>query len=336
MKLNLKKTLALFLLISVFIGFSVAQSLAKPVNISRSATDVGKPLQCTGVPVKREIFLEVKEVDGYVDGKTVYKYWTFNGKIPGPFLRVCEGDNVEVRLKSHKDNEILHSVDFHAVTGPGGGASFTKDLEPGQEKSFTFKALKPGVFVYHCATPPVAQHISKGQYGLILVQPTEGLPPVDREFYVMQGELFTKEAAPEKVDFDYDRLVNEHPTYIVFNGAAKALTGKNALKAKVGETIRIYFGVGGPNMISSFHVIGEIFDRVYTLGSLSSPPVKDVQTILVPAGGSAVVDFKLEVPGTFILVDHALSRLEKGLLGHLIVEGPENPKIYKKGIGGNT
>lgn len=325
----------LTIIFSFFCTFILTKQtvIANPSKIIRSATDVGKPLQCTGVPIRRKIFLEVKELEGYVEGKKSYKYWTFNGTVPGPFERVCEGDIVEVQLKSHKDNELLHSVDFHAVTGQGGGSSFTGDLEPGQEKSFTFKALKPGLFVYHCATPPVAQHISKGQYGLILVQPQAGLPKVDREFYIMQGELFTKEVSAEKVEFDYDRMLNEKPSYIVFNGAFNALTGSNALKAKVGETIRIYFGVGGPNMISSFHIIGEIFDRVYNLGSLSSPPLKDVQTVLVPAGGSVVTEIKLEVPGTFAIVDHSLSRMEKGLVGHLEVTGKENPEIYKKGVG---
>jgi len=333
MRLNHKKMLALFLFTLISLQGYLTPGYAKPVKIIRSATKVGAPLQCTGTPITRKIILEAKEVEGYVEGKKVYQYWTFNGKVPAPFLRVCEGDSVEVHFKSHKDNEMLHSVDFHAVTGEGGGASFTANTEPGTEQTFTFKALKPGVFVYHCATPPVAQHISKGQYGLIFVQPREALPTVDREFYVMQGELFTNEVSPGKLEFDYDRLIDERPSYIVFNGAARALTEGHALKANVGETIRIYFGVGGPNSVSSFHIIGEIFDRVYNLGSLSSPPLKDVQTVLVPAGGSAVVDIKLEVPGTFILVDHALSRMEKGLVGHLVVKGPENPTIYRKGVG---
>lgn len=305
--------------------------VAMPAKIIRSAAEVGTPLKCTGVPTKREIVLEAKELDGYIDGKATYRYWTFDGKVPAPFLRVCEGDEVYVRLKNHKDSEMLHSVDFHAVTGSGGGASFTADTEPGKEQSFTFKALNPGVFVYHCATPPVAQHLSKGQYGLLFVQPKEGLPPVDREFYIMQGELFAKEASPGKFEFDYDRMVSEHPSHFVFNGAVRALTGDNALKAKVGETIRIYFGVGGPNEISSFHVIGLIFDRVYNLGSLSSPPLKDVQSVVVPTGGVVVVEVKLKVPGKYTIVDHSLSRAEKGLVGHLVVEGPENPEIYRKG-----
>ena len=176
----------------------------------------------------------------------------------------------------------------------------------------------------------VAQHIANGMYGLILVEPEGGLPAVEREFYVMQGEIYTEQAMGLKGDdtFSLQKLLDEHPEYFVFNGAVGALTKESPLKAKVGETVRIFFGVGGPNFISSFHVIGEIFDRVYDQASLTSPPLTNVQTTLVPPGGATVVEFKLQVPGRFILVDHALSRMERGLAGYLLVEGPDAPDIY--------
>jgi len=176
----------------------------------------------------------------------------------------------------------------------------------------------------------LAQHIANGMYGMILVEPEEGLPKVDREFYVMQGEIYTEQAFGTKghAEESYDKLVSERPEYFIFNGTTEALK-KNPLKAKVGETVRVYFGVGGPNYTSSFHVIGEIFDKVYTMGSLTTDPLKDVQTITTPPGGASVVDFKLEVPGNYILVDHALSRVERGLAGILQVEGPENPTVFK-------
>ena len=222
-----------------------------------------------------------------------------------------------------------HSVDFHAVTGPGGGAVMTQ-TEPGKETMFTAKALNPGLFVYHCASPMVANHISNGMYGLILVEPEDGLPPVDREFYVMQGDIYTTGAFGDqgKQTTDITKLLNEDPEYIVFNGAVGALTAQKPLKANVGETVRIFFGVGGPNLTSSFHVIGEIFDRVYDQASLTSAPLTDVQTTLVPPGGATVVEFHLEVPGRYILVDHALSRLQRGLAGFLLVEGPDNLEIF--------
>ena len=197
----------------------------------------------------------------------------------------------------------------------------------------TFKALKPGVFVYHCATPMVAHHITNGMYGLILVEPEGGLPQVDREFYVMQGELYTVEPFGTQGDqeMDYDKLISERPEYFVFNGSVGALTKTHPLYANVGETVRIYFGVGGPNFTSSFHVIGEIFDRVYTFGSITAPPITNVQTVTVPPGGSTVVDFNIDRGGTYTLVDHALSRAERGLAGYLIVDGPEDDKIMHHG-----
>jgi nitrite reductase (NO-forming) len=203
--------------------------------------------------------------------------------------------------------------------------------DPGVTKGFTFKALNPGLYVYHCAVPVAAQHIANGMYGLILVEPEGGLPPVDHEYYVMQGEIYTNEAFGTKGELteSYDKLMNEMPEYYVFNGAANALQKDNALHAKVGETVRIYFGVGGPNKTSSFHVIGEIFDHVYELASLTNEPLTNVQTITVPPGGASAVDFKVEVPGTYMLVDHALSRAARGLIGQLVVEGEEQPEIFK-------
>jgi nitrite reductase (NO-forming) len=201
---------------------------------------------------------------------------------------------------------------------------------PGEEHAFRFKALNPGLYVYHCAVPPVALHLMAGMYGLILVEPEEGLAPVDREFYVMQGEIYTEEAygTPGLLTESYEKLLNERPEYFVFNGHVGALTDHFPLKANVGETVRIFFGVGGPNFTSSFHVIGEIFDRVYQAASITSPPLTDVQTVTVPAGGAAMVEFKCEVPGRYVLVDHALSRAERGLAGYLIVEGEEQPDIF--------
>jgi nitrite reductase (NO-forming) len=224
---------------------------------------------------------------------------------------------------------MMHNVDFHAVNGPGGGAGATSS-NPGEEHAFTFKALNPGLYVYHCAVTPVAMHISSGMYGLILVEPEGGLTPVDREFYVMQGEIYTEEAlgTPGLLTPSYDKLIAETPEYFVFNGHVGALTDHYPLKAKVGETVRIFFGVGGPNFTSSFHVIGEIFDRAYQLGSVTSPPIENVQSISVPPGSANIVEFKLEVPGRYVLVDHALSRAERGLAGYLIVEGEPNKDVF--------
>jgi nitrite reductase (NO-forming) len=298
-------------------------------DIVRDPTDLPPPLAKRG-PEHVRVDLTTVEVTGQLDDGTSYHYWTFDGKVPGPFVRVRVGDTVEVHMKNADDSAMMHNVDFHAVTGPGGGGVATQ-AAPGEEKGFIFKPLNPGIYVYHCATPPVAQHISAGMYGLILVEPEGGLPKVDREFYVMQGELYTEEAFGTQGELteSYDKLIAERPEYFVFNGAVGALTNQKPLTAKVGETVRIYFGVGGPNVTSSFHVIGEVFDKVYPFGAMTSEPLTNVQTVTVPPGGAVAADFKLEVPGKFILVDHALSRLEKGLVGILKVEGPENPQVFK-------
>lgn len=280
-------------------------------------------------PQTVQVNLETIEKEAKLDERASFRFWTFNGTVPGPFVRVRVGDTVEVTLKNHEDSSMMHNVDFHACTGPGGGAELTS-CAPGEQKSFKFKALNPGLYVYHCAVPPVAMHIANGMYGLILVEPEDGLPPVDREFYVTQGEIYTTEPFGSEglLTEDYEKLLNERPEYFVLNGHVGALTEHYPLKGKVGETVRIFFGVGGPNYTSSFHVIGEIFDRVYANGALTSAPQTDVQTVQVPAGGAVMVEFKLEVPGRFVLVDHSLSRVERGLAGFLIVEGEENPDIF--------
>jgi len=305
------------------------------VDITRDPTDIPAPIGDRGPELVR-VDLETIELAGQLADGTTYTYWTFNGKVPGPMIRVRVGDTVELHLKNSPDSIMSHSIDLHAVTGPGGGAVATQ-TQPGGETMFTFQALKPGLFVYHCATPMVPQHISNGMYGMILVEPEGGLPPVDREFYVMQGELYTAQpfGTTGALTEDTNKLLDESPEYFVFNGASLALASDaHALRANVGETVRIFFGVGGPNFTSSFHVIGEIFDRVYNLASLSTPPMDDVQTTLVPPGGATMVELKLEVPGRYILVDHALSRLQRGLAGYLYAEGDPNPDIFNADTGG--
>jgi nitrite reductase (NO-forming) len=300
-----------------------------PASIVRTPTDLPAAVGNEGPQTVRVELETIERMGDLADG-TTFRYWTFNGQVPGPFVRVRVGDTVEVTLKNHEDSWMQHNVDFHAVTGPGGGGVATV-ADPGATKGFTFKALNPGLYVYHCAVPMAAQHIANGMYGLILVEPEGGLPKVDHEFYVMQGEIYTEQAfgTAGELTESYQKLLDEMPEYYVFNGAANALAGDNALHAKVGETVRIYFGVGGPNKTSSFHVIGEIFDHAYNLASLTAEPLTNVQTVTVPPGGAAAVDFKVEVPGTYMLVDHALSRAARGLIGQLVVEGAEQPEIFK-------
>jgi nitrite reductase (NO-forming) len=300
-----------------------------PLDIVRAATDLPPPIG-EHAPQVVPVDLETVEVYGRLADGATYHYWTFNGKVPGPFIRARVGDIVAVTLTNPADSAMAHNVDFHAATGPGGGAAASL-AAPGETRSFTFTAPKPGLFVYHCAVAPAAQHIANGMYGLILVEPEGGLPAVDREFYVMQGEVYTEETfgAQGMLTESPARLMDERPEYYVFNGAAEALTGANSLHAAIGESVRFFFGVGGPAKASALHVIGEHFDSVYNLAALTSPPLSDVQTILVPPGGAAVVDLQVEVPGNYLLVDHALQRVDRGLVATLVVEGAEQPALFR-------
>ncbi len=310
------------------VGEPAAQAPAGQ-SIVRSPSDVPPPVG-ERAPMTVRVDLTAREVTGQLADGAEYDYFTFNGAIPGPMIRVRVGDTLEVHLTNEAGDSFSHSIDLHAVNGPGGGAIFTQTT-PGSETHFTFQALNPGLYVYHCATPSVAQHISNGMYGLILVEPQGGLPPVDREFYVMQGEIYTAQPFGSRgiLDFDPQALLDERPQYFVLNGAAGALTSdENALHAQVGDTVRIFFGVGGPNFTSSFHVIGEIFDRVNSFAALTSEALTNVQTVSVPPGGAVMVEFTIEVPGRYLLVDHALSRLERGLVGFLYAEGEDQPEIF--------
>jgi nitrite reductase (NO-forming) len=301
-------------------GEPVKAILTSPPNVP--------PPTGRSAPAKVIVELEVIEKELPIAEGTTYTFWTFGGTVPGSFIRVRQGDTVEFHLNNHPDSKMPHNIDLHGVTGPGGGAasSFTA---PGHSSQFTFKALNQGLYVYHCATAPVGMHVANGMYGLILVEPPEGLPPVDKEFYVMQGDFYTVGKFREKglQAFDMQKAIDENATYVLFNGAETALTGDNALKAKVGESVRLYVGNGGPNLVSSFHVIGEIFDKVWYEGGTRYQ--ENVQTTLVPAGGAMIADFHLEVPGSYVLVDHSIFRaFNKGALGILKVEGPENLAIY--------
>ena len=281
-------------------------------------------------PAKVRVKMETVEKTMTMEDGVEYHYWTFNGDVPGQMIRVREGDTVEVEFSNNPSSTVPHNVDFHAATGQGGGAeaSFTA---PGHTSTFSFKALQAGLYIYHCAVAPVGMHIANGMYGLILVEPKEGLPKVDKEFYIVQGDFYTKgkKGAQGLQPFDMDKAIAEQPEYVVFNGHVGSIAGDNALKAKTGETVRMYVGNGGPNLVSSFHVIGEIFDKVYVEGGKLIN--ENVQSTLIPAGGAAMIEFKVDIPGSYTVVDHSLFRaFNKGALGQLKVEGDENPEIMTK------
>ena len=261
---------------------------------------------------------------------TQYMFWTFGGAVPGNFIRVREGDLVQINLTNAPDSKLSHNIDLHAVNGPGGGAE-ASSVAPGQTKTFTFRALNPGLYVYHCATAPVPMHIANGMYGLILVEPKGGYPKVDREYYIMQSEFYTKEKFGFKglQEFDEEKGIKAQPEYVVFNGSVSANAGKNALPAKVGETVRLFVGNGGPNLVSSFHVIGEIFDNVYVEGG--TVVSHHLGTTLIPAGGAAIVDMKINVPGTYNIVDHSIFRVfNQGALAQIKATGKQDLNVFNK------
>jgi nitrite reductase (NO-forming) len=299
-----------------------------PINAILTQPPMVPPATGRKTPAKVIVNLEVQELEKEISEGVKYTFWTFGGTVPGSFIRVRQGDTVEFHLNNRPDSKMPHNIDLHAVTGPGGGAasSFTA---PGHSSQFTFKALNAGLFVYHCATAPVGMHIANGMYGLILVEPPAGLSKLDREYYVMQGDFYTVGKYREKgaQAFDMQKAIDENPTYVLFNGSEGSLLGDNALKLNVGEKVRLFVGNGGPNLVSSFHVIGEIFDKVYTEGG--SHFQENVQTTLVPAGGSAIVEYHADVPGTGVIVDHSIFRaFNKGALGMIKTEGPEIKTVY--------
>ncbi|MGI8792117.1 MAG: copper-containing nitrite reductase, partial [Acidimicrobiales bacterium] len=336
-------------------GTDTAQQPAKDVtieDISRPATQLPRsadftryedgqafdPVERTG-PITIEARFKIVEGTAEMLPGTTMDFWTFDGAVPGPMIRGRVGDTLDFFLENPEDSELPHNVDFHAVTGPGGGA-VTLDATPGATSNLTAKLVEPGVFIYHCAFPDVPTHLSHGMYGLIVVEPEGGLPEVDHEFYVMQSDFYSTAGGAQNIsgledaghlDFSGDNARLEEPTFVVWNGRPGSLTGDGALGAdgsiQAGDSVRLFVGNGGPNLVSSFHVIGEILDRVYVEGSFGLVNT-DVQTTLVPAGGAVAVEFTVDVPGDYLLVDHSLFRLHKGIGGILTAVGDERPDLY--------
>ncbi len=303
-------------------------------NVVMDPSRVPPPITRTE-PTTVEVNLTVQEVTAEIADGATFTFWTFNGTVPGPLIRVMEGDIVKLTLTNPITSTSGHDIDLHAVNGPGGGANVTK-VAPGETKTLTFKALNAGAYIYHCAFSPPYMHIAMGMYGGIIVEPKGGLPKVDREFYVVQGEWYTNGQIGDKgnLEFSGDKARAENPEYVTFNGHVDALTKIFPLMAKVNETVRIFFGDGGPNVGSNFHVIGEIFDKVYTGDPKTF--VANEETWYVPPGSMSVFEFKLNEPGQYLLVDHALWRVAKGAAGALMVEGSWNPDVYSPSADGTA
>lgn len=309
-------------------------SLPREKAIMTSAPHVPPPIT-RDYPVLLEVPMVTTTKDTQLTSQFKYEQWTFNDMVPGPFIRARVGDVVELSLTNKDATGNPHNIDCHAFTGPGGGAALTT-AEENQTKTANFRLLCPGLYVYHCAAAPVPVHIANGMYGLLYVEPADGpLPPVDHEYYVMQSEFYYEPPEvlengrkSDTVEFSYPNAMREEPDIVVFNGRESAMTRDAPLKANVGETVRIFFGNAGPNLTSSFHVIGSMFKNVYRDGDVVSPPAHYIQTVTVAPGASSIVDLAMVVPGTYALVDHAIFRLDKGAVGYLNVSGNARTDVF--------
>lgn len=313
--------------------------VATEVNVA-VAPNVPPPVTRTNQAIV-EVHFEIVEGIYAIDPATGVDYETWGYKIsgapgdfiatPGPIIRARVGDVLRFTISNPATNSHPHNVDFHAVTGQGGGAADTS-VAPGETTTIEARMLYPGMFMYHCATGDVPNHIVHGMYGGILVDPADPLPPVAHEWYVVQSEYYTTSTEPGLVETDRAAVTAEHPSMVVFNGAKGAIAGDNALQMNVGETARFYFVNAGLNLDSNFHPIGSHWDTVYQEAALLNRPLRGSQTTLVPAGGATVVELIGQVPSTIILVDHALARaFDKGALGMVVISGSENHEIFEAG-----
>lgn len=280
-----------------------------PVNIER----VGEH------EVNIDMTAQITDIE--ISKGNLYKAWTFNGEAPGPVIVVNEGDTINFTLKN-MDPSIPHSMDFHAVHASP-SQDFI-DIMPNESGSFTYPANNPGVFMYHCGTKPVLAHIANGMHGTIIVKPKDGYPTdseIDHEFVIVQNEWYKYN--------DLEDFTNGVPSNVVFsakalkegdlntNGTVGALVD-TPLLAKVGDKVRIYINNVGPNEVSSFHVVGTVFDNVYIDGNPFNL-MKGLQTVMLPASGGAVVEFTVTKEGSYPIVTHQFNHVTKGAVGILKV-----------------
>ncbi|MFB6102440.1 MAG: copper-containing nitrite reductase [Haloplanus sp.] len=308
------------------------QSKPSVDRIAADPTDIPGPID-RNQPAEVDVTLRPEEVTAEIEPGVTFDYMTYNGQVPGPMVRVRQGDTVNLTFENPSGNALPHNVDFHAVAGPGGGAGATTTA-PGETAHLKFKATYPGAYIYHCAVPNLDMHISAGMFGLILVEPTEGLPEVDHEIYLGQHEIYTDGKAGQegKHSFDMASMKAEEPTYVVMNGEKYAMTPDvygSAATVSTGDTARVYFVTGGPNLTSSFHPIGNVWEKFWPQGSLTTEPQTHIQTSPVAPGSTCIATMNFPVPGNFKLVDHALSRVaRRGCLAIVTAEGEERPDIF--------
>ncbi len=309
----------------------ILRNVPKVDRVAANPRDIPSPIN-RNRPVTHNITLESKDLISEIEPGVQFKFMTYGGQVPGPMIRVRQGDKMNLTFKNNSQNTLLHNVDFHAVYGTGGGSKATL-CPPGQSRELHAKLMYPGAFIYHCAVPKLDEHISSGMFGMIVVEPNEGLSEVDHEFYLGQHEVYSNKEAGEKGfhEIDVESMKAENPTYVLLNGEKKALTedGYGTMKTQVGDTARIFMVTGGPNLSSSFHAIGNVWTKAWREGAIASEPEEYVQTCHVAPGSCGIFEMDFPVPEKSFLVDHALSRYNrKGMLGVIEVEGEEQPHIF--------
>lgn len=362
MNRNMKIKVPVVLVVTLLslLSFGIVGAALTPVvdNVVKDPADVPTVDTFRTGPNEVTVHLDAVEVVANLAPDKKYWFWTFalnvsdaakskdgtKATVPGPMIRAREGDTITIILTNKAENAEPHNIDLHAVMGPGGGAAVT-NVEPGQTATLKFKALRAGAYIYHCAGEGFPwEHVAHGMYGLIQVDPADStiLPTVDKEFYVGQSDWYTMPitgAHAKEVcggpngckgifDLSEDKASDEYPVdHYTFNGHTKALTDPNLAGDKItvnqSDKVRFFFVTGGPNIGSNWHIIGTIFDKVYT----GHPRVfmENEETVYVAPGSAAVFDLITPVPGRFLLVDHALWRVTKGAAGFMHVKATTAP-----------
>lgn len=303
-------------------------------SVAADPTDIPDPVEWDD-PRHHEWEIQTEEYDVEIEPGVTHRMMTFEGQVPGPLYRARVGDTVHLTFDVPEEYNVdIHNIDFHAVYGPGGGGVDTL-LEPGDGPAeIEFRLEYPGAHIYHCAPGHHDQHISSGMFGAIVVEPEEGLPAVDREFYFGQHELYTDGQTGEEGHhrWNHEAAMAEDPTYVLLNGEPNRYVEdgtEGPLHAETGETVRVFWANGGPNLVSNPHPIGNVWSRWYDYGDLVSDAHENVEGGALPAGTTAVGEMELPVPGPINLVDHALSRVvHKGLLAQIAVDGEPNDDVY--------
>lgn len=258
-----------------------------------------------------------------------FSAWTFGDQVPGPTIRARVGDKIKFSMTNRSDEvmpgvqftaaPMMHSMDFHAaMVSP---QDKYRSIAPGQTIEFEFTLNYPGVFMFHCGTPMILEHLASGMYGALIVEPREGYPTkVDREYMVIQSEFYVKlDPQKRKIDgqplylLDGDNLKKSMPSYTVFNGEHNGMV-RRPLPAKPGERVRLFVLNVGPSKTSSFHVVGTIFDRVWMEGNPRNE-FHGMQTVLLGSSNSAIVEFLVPEAGQYIMVDHHFANASQGAIG---------------------